>query len=78
MARIACAAVEVGFRRIVVAGGETAGAVVEALGVAEARVVAEEDRGVPWLLAPRDPPLALLLKSGNFGRPDLFVRAAAR
>jgi uncharacterized protein YgbK (DUF1537 family) len=78
MAQIACAAVNAGFHRIVVAGGETAGAVVEALGIRQVVVVAEEDRGVPWLVAPRDPPLALLLKSGNFGRPDLFVRVAGR
>lgn len=78
MAAIACAAATRGFARIVVAGGETAGAVVEALGIDRAVVVAEEDRGVPWLLAPSDPPLALLLKSGNFGGRDLFVRAASR
>ena len=38
-------------------------------------VGAEADRGVPWLLTTGDPSLALLLKSGNFGRPDLLVTA---
>jgi uncharacterized protein YgbK (DUF1537 family) len=36
---------------------------------------AEEDRGVPWCVTTGEPPLGLLLKSGNFGRPNLRVRA---
>ncbi|GAA0977586.1 four-carbon acid sugar kinase family protein [Acrocarpospora macrocephala] len=68
-------AVELGARRVVVAGGETSGAVVSALGVASVVMAAEEDRGVPWVLTSGVPRLALLLKSGNFGRPDLLVRA---
>ncbi|MFD7076149.1 3-oxo-tetronate kinase [Nocardioides sp. NPDC059952] len=63
-----------GARRIVVAGGETSGAVVQALGVRSVLVDHEADRGVPWCLA--DEGLALLLKSGNFGTEDLLVRAA--
>ena len=61
--------------RVVVAGGETSGAVVQALGPASVVLAAEEDPGVPWCLTRGEPPLALLLKSGNFGRPDLLVRA---
>jgi uncharacterized protein YgbK (DUF1537 family) len=38
-------------------------------------VTAEEDRGVPWCVTTDEPPLGLLLESGNFGRPDLLVRA---
>ncbi|GAA2856666.1 four-carbon acid sugar kinase family protein [Streptosporangium fragile] len=75
LAAVAARAAELGARRIVVAGGETSGAVVNALGVTGAVVGAEADRGVPWLLTTGHPPLALLLKSGNFGRPDLLVRA---
>lgn len=77
LASVARHAVQRGVRRLVVAGGETAGAVVDALGIHRVEVVGEADRGVPWLIADGDPPLALLLKSGNFGQPDLFVRAAA-
>jgi uncharacterized protein YgbK (DUF1537 family) len=75
LASVATAAVDLGYRRIVVAGGETAGAVVNALGVHSVEIAAEEDRGVPWCLSTGEPRLALLLKSGNFGRQDLLVRA---
>ena len=64
-----------GAGRIVVAGGETSGAVVQSLGIDSVVVSREADPGVPWCLA-TDRPLALLLKSGNFGQPDLLVRAA--
>ncbi|MBE1582404.1 3-oxo-tetronate kinase [Nonomuraea angiospora] len=75
LAAVAVRAAGLGARRIVVAGGETSGAVVNALGVTGAVVGAEADRGVPWLLTTGHPSLALLLKSGNFGRPDLLVTA---
>ncbi|WP_027930207.1 3-oxo-tetronate kinase [Amycolatopsis thermoflava] len=68
-------AVELGVRRIAVAGGETSGAVTTALGVEQVVVGDEADRGVPWCVTTTDDPVALLLKSGNFGRPDLLVRA---
>jgi 3-dehydrotetronate 4-kinase len=76
MAELARAAVGRGVRRIVVAGGETSGAVVDGLGVDRVVVAREEDRGVPWLVTDGPAPLALLLKSGNFGHPDLLVQAA--
>jgi uncharacterized protein YgbK (DUF1537 family) len=76
MAELARVAVRRGVRRIVVAGGETSGAVVDGLGVDRVVVAREEDRGVPWVVTAGSAPLALLLKSGNFGRPDLLVRAA--
>jgi uncharacterized protein YgbK (DUF1537 family) len=66
-----------GVRRLVVAGGETSGAVVTALGVAAMEVGPEIDPGVP-ALAVAGRHLALALKSGNFGGDDFFVRAAAR
>lgn len=69
-------AVELGYRRLVVAGGETSGAVVKALGVESVEVTAEADRGVPWCLSTTEPRIALLLKSGNFGTRDLLSRAA--
>ena len=74
---LARAAVDRGVRRLVVAGGETSGAVVGALGVAALDVGAEIDPGVPMLgaRAPGGAPLALALKSGNFGAPDFLARA---
>jgi len=75
MGTLAKSAVDAGVRRVVVAGGETSGAVVDALGVKSVVVDAEADRGVPWCSTPHHH-ISLLLKSGNFGQPDLLVRAA--
>jgi uncharacterized protein YgbK (DUF1537 family) len=75
MARIARGLVERGVRRLVVAGGETAGAVVQALGVTGLRIGRQIDPGVPWTMSLGEPPIALALKSGNFGAPDFFLRA---
>jgi uncharacterized protein YgbK (DUF1537 family) len=61
----------------VVAGGETSGAVVGALGVSALRIGPEIDPGVPWT-ASVDQPLLLALKSGNFGAPDFFTKAFAK
>ena len=65
-----------GVRRIVVAGGETSGAVVTALGAPLFAVGPEIAVGVPALSAV-DRPLAVALKSGNFGTPDFFDAALA-
>ncbi|MGI5453568.1 3-oxo-tetronate kinase [Streptomyces sp. CA-249302] len=68
--------VERGVRRLLVAGGETSGAVTTALGVRAVLVGEEADPGVPWThAATKAGDLALMLKSGNFGAPDLFTRA---
>jgi uncharacterized protein YgbK (DUF1537 family) len=77
MAAIAQGLVAQGVRRLVVAGGETAGAVVGALGVKGLRIGPPIDPGVPWTTSLGDPPLALALKSGNFGAPDFFIKAFA-
>ncbi|MFF0534220.1 3-oxo-tetronate kinase [Streptomyces coelicoflavus] len=70
--------VERGVRRLLVAGGETSGAVTTALGVRAVLVGEEADPGVPWTYASTaNGDLALMLKSGNFGAPDLFTRALA-
>ena len=74
LARIATGLVGLGVRRMIVAGGETSGAVVRALGITGVRVGAEVDPGVPWTFS-LDGRLALLLKSGNLGRPSLFSDA---
>ena len=67
--------VEAGARRIIVAGGETSGAVVEALGAIDLAIGPEIDPGVPWMLSERPVPVVLALKSGNFGSPDFFLKA---
>jgi uncharacterized protein YgbK (DUF1537 family) len=65
-------------RRLIVAGGETAGAVVTRLDVHSLRIGAEIDPGVPWTYAEGGgEPLLLALKSGNFGAPDFFIKAFA-
>lgn len=64
-----------GVTRLVVAGGETSGAVVAALGVGALAIGPEIDPGVPWTRSMNGPPLALALKSGNFGAPDFFLKA---
>jgi uncharacterized protein YgbK (DUF1537 family) len=74
-AAIARALLAAGVRRFIVAGGETAGAVVQALDVKALRIGKEIDPGVPWTVAEGTPRLALALKSGNFGAPDFFAKA---
>ena len=75
LGRIASELVRRGVRRLVVAGGETSGAVVTALGVTGLRVGPEIDPGVPWTASIGDEPVALALKSGNFGADDFFLKA---
>ncbi|WP_179379056.1 3-oxo-tetronate kinase [Jannaschia marina] len=68
-----------GVRRLVVAGGETSGAVAQAvtdhLGVGAMRIGPEIDPGVPILTVGHARPVGLALKSGNFGSPDFFGKA---
>jgi uncharacterized protein YgbK (DUF1537 family) len=75
LAGIAQGLVAKGVRRLVVAGGETSGAVVGALGVEGLLIGPEIDPGVPWTFSIGQPTLALALKSGNFGTPDFFTKA---
>jgi 3-dehydrotetronate 4-kinase len=75
LADIACRLVEHGVRRLIVAGGETSGAVVKALGVRNLRVGPQIDPGVHWAVSESDPRLAFALKSGNFGSDDFFAKA---
>ena len=78
LAAAARAARDAGVARFVVAGGETSGAVTQALAVDRLDIGAEIAPGVPWCVA-RDAagPLAVALKSGNFGGPDFFAEALA-
>ena len=78
LGRIAQALVAHGVRQLVVAGGETSGAVVQALGITQLRIGAQIDPGVPWCSAfVGETPLHVTLKSGNFGAEDFFTRAFA-
>ena len=80
LARIARGLVDGGAQRLVVAGGETSGAVVQALAVHTLRIGAAICPGVPWTQAVRSTgqgPLKLALKSGNFGGPEFFTEALA-
>lgn len=74
LGRMAAALVETGVRRLVVAGGETSGAVVQALGVGQLRIGTTIAPGVPWTQA-EGRALLLALKSGNFGAVDFFSHA---
>ena len=65
-----------GTTRLISAGGETSGAVVEGLGLASLEIGPEIDPGVPAMRG--GPGLVLALKSGNFGGDDFFARAARR
>ncbi len=77
LASIALGLAAAGVRRLVVAGGETSGAIVQALGLEALRIGKEIDPGVPWCVAVGRAPIALALKSGNFGAPDFFAKALA-
>ena len=63
-----------GVTRLIVAGGETSGAVVNGLGLTALEIGPEIDPGVPWTKAIGHD-LVLALKSGNFGATDFFVKA---
>jgi uncharacterized protein YgbK (DUF1537 family) len=70
--------VEAGVGQLVVAGGETSGACVQALDITQLRIGPQIDPGVPWCHAAtpqRRGGLHLALKSGNFGGSDFFSRA---
>jgi uncharacterized protein YgbK (DUF1537 family) len=75
LAAIARGLHERGVRKFVVAGGETSGAVVQALDVRTLRIGAQIDPGVPATATTGAEPLALALKSGNFGTTDFFEKA---
>jgi 3-dehydrotetronate 4-kinase len=78
LAQIARGLVRLGVGQLIVAGGETSGACVQALGVAQLQIGPQIDPGVPWCHAWVDGAgLHLALKSGNFGSDDFFTKAFA-
>lgn len=81
LARIAQGLVEAGVGQLIVAGGETSGAVVQALGMTQLQIGPQIDPGVPWcagLTHPSGKRIHVALKSGNFGQTDFFTRAFNR
>lgn len=77
IAAIAAGLIDLGVRQLVVAGGETSGATVQALGISQLQIGPQIDPGVPWCWG-RDAggrALHLALKSGNFGADDFFSKA---
>ncbi len=76
LADLSIKALDLGIRRFVVAGGETSGAVTQALDANRLRIGAEIAPGVPWTFAvTRGEQIALALKSGNFGDENFFATA---
>lgn len=75
LARVARGLVDLGVRKLIVAGGETSGAVVRVLGVESVLVGGQVAPGVPWTVSTGRPRLSLMLKSGNLGGPELFSEA---
>ena len=78
IAAVAKGLVEMGVRQLIVAGGETSGACVQALGIEQLRIGGQIDPGVPWChaVSPVAPSgLHFTLKSGNFGTEDFFTKA---
>jgi uncharacterized protein YgbK (DUF1537 family) len=76
LAQIASSLVNNGVTQLIVAGGETSGAVVKKLAIGLLKIGPEIDPGVPWTLAiGPGKQLALALKSGNFGSEDFFTKA---
>ena len=78
LAGIAQGLIARGVTRLVVAGGETSGAVVQALGVTALKIGPQIDPGVPWTATQGAQPILLALKSGNFGSRDFFSKSLAQ
>lgn len=75
MSQLANAAVVKGRKRVIVAGGETSGAVTQGLGLSAYHVGESVAPGVPVMIPLERPDMRLVLKSGNFGQEDFFDRA---
>lgn len=76
-AQMAALLAEGGVSRLLVAGGETSGAVVQGLGIGLLEIGPEIDPGVPWTRVAQGRDMVIALKSGNFGAPDFFLKAWA-
>ena len=77
LAEVARRLLTAGMTKLIVAGGETSGAVVQALGLKSLRIGPEIEPGVPWTFSLHPAGLCLALKSGNFGGESFFEKALA-
>lgn len=77
-AELAARAVEAGYHRIIVAGGETSGSVTKKLGYTSYHIGKSIAPGVPIMIPTEDTRVRLVLKSGNFGGTDFFLQALSR
>ena len=75
LAEIARRLHQAGVKKWIIAGGETSGAVVEALGIQSLRIGPEIEPGVPWTFSLAPEVLCLAFKSGNFGTEGFFEKA---
>ena len=76
LAAVSRGLVDLGVQQLVVAGGETSGACVQALGIAQLQIGPQIDPGVPWCHSSSAAGgLHIALKSGNFGSDDFFTKA---
>ena len=74
MGDLACLAVKSGARKLIVAGGETSGAVTRKLGYSRFYIGEDAAPGVPVMTPVERPDLRLVLKSGNFGDEEFFLK----
>jgi uncharacterized protein YgbK (DUF1537 family) len=78
LAAVARGLLQEGVQQLVVAGGETSGACVQALGITQLQIGPQIDPGVPWCYAnSQERDVHITLKSGNFGTDDFFTKAFA-
>lgn len=75
LSELAVGLVTAGVRKLLVAGGESSGAVAQALGLRRLRIGPEIAPGVPWTTHLDSPELLVAFKSGNFGERDFFIKA---
>ena len=76
LANVAKHCVHHGAKQLIIAGGETSGACVQALRITQLQIGDQIDPGVPWCYA--NTGLHIALKSGNFGTVDFFTKAFAQ
>ncbi len=75
LASLAACLADAGACQFIIAGGETSGAVAEALQIKQLQTGPKIDEGIPWMIATEPCPMVLAFKSGNFGKEDFFIQA---
>lgn len=74
MGELSSALLQKGFNKIIVGGGETSGSVTKNLGFNGFYIGNSVDPGVPELIPLKNEGITLVLKSGNFGAEDFFIK----